>query len=77
MLTICLLFSEVLQSDLAQKAIEIGLEPSVVERIILEKTSRTGSGYSSLQALIEDCLHSPPQSNAAKAEGQGTVLPVC
>lgn len=63
--------NDVLQSALAQKAIEMGLERSVVERIILEKTSRTGSGYSSLEALIQDCLKCPPQSNGAEAGVRG------
>lgn len=69
--------AEVLQSAIAQKAIEMGLEPSVVERITLEKISRTGSGYSCLEALMEDCLNSTSQSDAAKAQEQGTVPPVC
>lgn len=67
---------EVLQSAMAQKAIEMGLEPSVVEKIILEKISRTGSGYSSLEALMEDCLSSTPQNDPADAEEQGMV-PSC
>lgn len=66
----------VLQSAMAQKAIEMGLEPSLVERITLEKISRTGSGYSSLEALMEDCLGSTPQNDPPKAEEQGTV-PLC
>lgn len=68
---------DVLQSAMAQKAIEMGLEPSVVERITLEKISRTGSGYCSLEALMEDCLNSTPQSDSAEAEEQGTVPCVC
>lgn len=72
----CLLCPDVLQSALAQKAIEMGLEASAVERIILEKTSRTGSGYSSLEALIQDCLNCPPQGNGAEAEVRGKALSV-
>ncbi|XP_070769393.1 E3 ubiquitin-protein ligase XIAP [Enoplosus armatus] len=52
--------NEVLRSAMAQKAIGMGLEPSVVEKTTLEKISRTGSGYSSLEALIEDCLNNTP-----------------
>lgn len=48
--------SEVLQSSMAQKAIEMGLEPSLVERTILERMRITGSGHSSVQALVEDCV---------------------
>lgn len=55
---------------MAQKAIEMGLEPSVVERTILEKISKTGSGYSSLEELLEDGFNNTPQSNAAHAEEQ-------
>lgn len=69
--------TDVLQSALAQKAIEMGLELSVVERTILEKTSRTGSGYSSLEALIQDCLNCPPQSNGAEAGVRGKAAAVC
>lgn len=59
--------NEVLQSSMAQKAIEMGLEPSVVEKAVLEKINRTGSGYSSLEALVEDCFNnSPLQSDTAR-----------
>lgn len=60
--------NDVLRSAMAQKAIEMGLEPSVVERTTLEKISRTGSDYSSLEALVEDCLNNAPQSGAATME---------
>ncbi|XP_031136007.1 E3 ubiquitin-protein ligase XIAP [Sander lucioperca] len=53
-------------SAMAQKAIGMGLEPSVVEKTILEKVSRTGSGYLTLEALIQDCLENAPESDAAK-----------
>ncbi|XP_027132265.1 E3 ubiquitin-protein ligase XIAP-like [Larimichthys crocea] len=62
--------NEVLRSTMAQKAIELGLEPSVVERTILEKISKTGSGYSSLEELLEDGFNNTPQSDAAQAENQ-------
>lgn len=48
--------SEALQSSIAQKAIEMGLDPCLVERTILERKRITGSGHSSVQALVEDCL---------------------
>ncbi len=51
----------------------MGLEPSVVERTTLEKISTTGSGYSSLEALMEDCFNNAPLSDAATAQEQGTV----
>ncbi|KAE8286186.1 E3 ubiquitin-protein ligase XIAP [Larimichthys crocea] len=62
--------NEVLRSTMAQKAIELGLEPSVVERTILEKISKTGAGYSSLEELLEDGFNNTPQSDAANAENQ-------
>ncbi|XP_017275162.1 E3 ubiquitin-protein ligase XIAP [Kryptolebias marmoratus] len=51
------------QSEMARKAIEIGIEPSMVERSILQKIDRTGSGFSNVEALVEDCL-----SNTAESE---------
>ncbi|XP_073343475.1 E3 ubiquitin-protein ligase XIAP [Pagrus major] len=62
--------NEVLRSAMAQKAIEMGLDPSVVERTTLEKIGRTGSGYSSLEALMEDCLNNTPLSDAAESQEQ-------
>ncbi|XP_041845963.1 E3 ubiquitin-protein ligase XIAP isoform X2 [Melanotaenia boesemani] len=47
--------TNVLQSDMAQKAIGIGIDPSTVEKTILKKI-RTGSSYSSVEELVEDCL---------------------
>nr|XP_046261254.1 E3 ubiquitin-protein ligase XIAP [Scatophagus argus] len=58
--------NDVLRCEMAQKALEVGLEPSVVERTILEKIGRTGSGYSSLEALMEDCLNDRTHSDAAQ-----------
>ncbi|KAL6117937.1 xiap [Pungitius sinensis] len=49
--------NEVLESVMAQKAVGMGLEPSVVEKTILEKISKTGSDYSTLEALVEDSLN--------------------
>ncbi|XP_054453676.1 E3 ubiquitin-protein ligase XIAP [Anoplopoma fimbria] len=57
--------NEVLQSPMAQKAIEMGLEPGVVEKTILEKISKTGSGYSTVEALMEDLNNT--QSEAANS----------
>ncbi|XP_071394537.1 E3 ubiquitin-protein ligase XIAP [Centroberyx affinis] len=60
--------NDVLHSAMAQRAIGMGLEPAVVEKTILEKISRTGSGYSSLEALLQDCLNQTPDSDAAMTE---------
>ncbi|XP_068181619.1 E3 ubiquitin-protein ligase XIAP isoform X2 [Antennarius striatus] len=62
--------NEVSQSAMTQRAIEMGLHPSVVERTTLDKISRTGSGYSSLEALVEDCLNNTPQSDVTKTPEQ-------
>lgn len=59
--------NDVLQSSVAQRAIvEMGLEPSVVERTILERIRTYGSPYSSITALVEDCLN-PPDNEASVA----------
>ncbi|XP_010795491.1 baculoviral IAP repeat-containing protein 8-like [Notothenia coriiceps] len=55
---------------MAQKAIEAGLEPSVVEKTILEKISTTGSGYSDLEVLMDDCLNDTAKSDAASSQSQ-------
>ncbi|KAM4621656.1 E3 ubiquitin-protein ligase XIAP [Polymixia lowei] len=62
--------NEVLQSSMAQRAIEMGLEPATVERTILEKIKRTGSNYTSLEALVQDCLNHTPESDAVMSEEQ-------
>ncbi|CAK6967739.1 E3 ubiquitin-protein ligase XIAP [Scomber scombrus] len=60
--------NEVLRSAMAQKAIERGLDPSVVEKTILEKISRTGTSYSTLEALMEDCNNNMRESDSMSAE---------
>ncbi|XP_069027497.1 E3 ubiquitin-protein ligase XIAP [Embiotoca jacksoni] len=62
--------NETLRSAMAQKAIEMGVDPSVVETTILKKISRTGSGYSSLEEFLEDCLNNTPESKAAQTKEQ-------
>lgn len=58
--------NDVLQSAMAQKAIEMGLEPTTVKKTILEKISRTGSEYASMDALVQDCLNETLDSDAAR-----------
>ncbi|KAM7000222.1 E3 ubiquitin-protein ligase XIAP [Tautogolabrus adspersus] len=60
--------NEVLHSAMAQRAIGMGLEPSVVEKSILEKINRTGLGYSSLEELMEDCLNTQDSDPAQSQE---------
>lgn len=60
--------SEVLQGSIAQKAIEMGLEPSLVERTILNRMRTTGSGYYNVQSLVEDCLNNEDNEVSTGAE---------
>ncbi|KAK2903903.1 hypothetical protein Q8A73_010560 [Channa argus] len=60
----------VLQSAMAQKAIEIGIEPIVVEKTIKEKIDRSGSAYSSVEELIQDCYNNTPENNTASTDKQ-------
>ncbi|KAJ8282096.1 hypothetical protein COCON_G00046150 [Conger conger] len=46
----------VMQSEIALRAVDMGLDPSKVERTILEKIRRTGEGYTSADTLVEDVL---------------------
>lgn len=54
---------------MVQKAVEMGIEANVVEKTILEKMNRTGSGYSSMEALVADCLCDTTESETATAQG--------
>ncbi|XP_040928505.1 E3 ubiquitin-protein ligase XIAP isoform X2 [Betta splendens] len=47
------------ESTVTQMAIEMGLQPDVVEKAILEKTRRTGTGYSSAEELLDDVFKNP------------------
>ncbi|XP_075960011.1 E3 ubiquitin-protein ligase XIAP [Anarhichas minor] len=62
--------NEALQSAVAQTAIGMGLEPGVVEKTILEKIGKTGSGYSTVEELMEDCLKDTLQRDAANSQDQ-------
>ncbi|KAM9413021.1 E3 ubiquitin-protein ligase XIAP-like [Salvelinus alpinus] len=60
--------TEVLRSAMAQRAVEMGLEPALVERTILERIRRAGTGYSTLETLLQDCFNRGPDSDAETAE---------
>ncbi|CAG5992431.1 unnamed protein product [Menidia menidia] len=62
--------NEVLRLDVAQKALEMGIESSVVEKTILKKISSTGSGYSTVEALVEDCLNGTAEDNSEQTQEQ-------
>ncbi|KAL6480372.1 hypothetical protein MHYP_G00114050 [Metynnis hypsauchen] len=50
--------SNVMQSEIAQKAVGMGFDPIKVERIILEKIRLSSEGYSKVEDLIEDINNS-------------------
>lgn len=62
--------NEVLRCPAAQRAIQIGLDPSLVEKIILDKIHSTGSGYSNPESLIEDYLNDRAGSDAGRTGQQ-------
>lgn len=61
---------------MAQRAVEMGLEPALVERTILERIRRAGTGYSTLETLLQDCFNRGPDSDAETAENHGMCLTV-
>ena len=58
---------------MALKAIEMGIEHSVVRQTILKKMSSTGSGYSTVEALVMDCLQSPEEGTSNKTGEQSSA----
>lgn len=46
--------SNVLQSEIARKAVDTGYDPVTVERTILERIRQTSEGYSRVEDLIQD-----------------------
>lgn len=61
---------KVLQSPMAQKALEMGLEAGLVESTIQGKIQRTGEGYATLEALLHDCFHQAPGSDCSMSPEQ-------
>ncbi|KAJ8014966.1 hypothetical protein DPEC_G00021250 [Dallia pectoralis] len=62
--------TDVLQSAMAQKAVEMGLESDLVKRTILEKMRNTTTGYSTIEALLQDCFS---RSSGIDAEPQESL----
>ncbi|KAJ3588394.1 hypothetical protein NHX12_011987 [Muraenolepis orangiensis] len=60
--------NEVLQSDITREALAIGLDPTTVERAVLEKLGRTGSGYTSVEALVHDCFTTATAASEATSK---------
>ncbi|XP_053735640.1 E3 ubiquitin-protein ligase XIAP isoform X1 [Synchiropus splendidus] len=61
---------ELLKSSMAQKAVEMGLDPQVVKNTILEKMQNTGTAYSDLETLVQDCYSNSQESTASNGEQQ-------
>ncbi|XP_076877856.1 E3 ubiquitin-protein ligase XIAP [Brachyhypopomus gauderio] len=68
--------SNVMQSEIAQKAVEMGFEPIKVERIILEKIRQSREGYSSVDDLIQDITKSLSDSDSDVHQEQQTEDPL-
>ncbi|XP_072520121.1 E3 ubiquitin-protein ligase XIAP [Salminus brasiliensis] len=60
--------SNVMQSEIAQKAVEMGFDPTKVERTILEKIRQSSKGYSKVEDLIQDITSNVFDSEEAKIE---------
>lgn len=56
--------SNVMQSEIAQKAVEMGFDPIKVERTILEKIRQTSEGYSTVESLIQDITNNVFESDS-------------
>lgn len=61
-----------MQSEIAQKVVEMGFDPIKVERTILEKIRLTSNGYSSTEDLICDITNNVYDSDSDMVqEAQG------
>ncbi|XP_015206749.1 E3 ubiquitin-protein ligase XIAP [Lepisosteus oculatus] len=56
--------SDVMLSEVAQRALEMGLDETQVKTKILEKIRTTGEGYKSVQLLVEDLLNEDVESDS-------------
>ncbi|XP_052005209.1 E3 ubiquitin-protein ligase XIAP-like isoform X2 [Xyrauchen texanus] len=54
------------QSEIAQKAVEMGFDPIEVEKTILQKIRQNSEGYTSIEALIEDLSGQENDSDVPK-----------
>lgn len=72
-----------MQSEIAQKAVEMGFDPIKVERGILEKMRRSGEGYSSIENLLQDILSNSAENDPEISHGNDgrsstvSMLPPC
>ncbi|XP_036404910.1 E3 ubiquitin-protein ligase XIAP [Megalops cyprinoides] len=58
----------VMQSEIAQKAVDMGMDPTKVERTILEKIRRTGEGYATVELLIEDIFSNAMETDVEESQ---------
>lgn len=58
-----------MQSEIAQKAVEMGFDPVKVERAILEKIRQSGQGYSSVENLLQDVLRNSEENDPEVTHG--------
>lgn len=56
--------SNILRSEIAKKAVDMGFDPVKVERTILERIRQTKEGYSSVEDLVQDITSSVFDSDA-------------
>uniref|UniRef100_A0A1A7YLH5 E3 ubiquitin-protein ligase XIAP n=1 Tax=Iconisemion striatum TaxID=60296 RepID=A0A1A7YLH5_9TELE len=61
------------QLKICKEVVEMGINPSVVRKTVLKKISRTASGYSSVEALVEDCLHDAPREEITEEQDENPL----
>jgi len=64
---------KVLQSEIAQKAVDMGFDPIKVESV-LQKLRQNNEGYASVEALIQDIHAQESASDVPKKVGKCFVL---
>lgn len=62
------------QSEIAQKAVDMGFAPIKVESTILQKLRQNNEGYASVEALIQDIRAQESASDVPKKVGKCFVL---
>ncbi|KAF7229543.1 E3 ubiquitin-protein ligase XIAP [Nothobranchius furzeri] len=61
------------QLQICKKVVEMGIDPGVVRKTILMKISRTGSGYSRVEALVDDCLNGTPRGEMTEEQDENPL----
>lgn len=61
---------KVLQSEIAQKAVDMGFDPIKVQSTILQKLRLNNEGYASVEALIQDIRAQESASDVPKKVGK-------